>query len=256
MPYETLLYEVADGLAVITLNRPDKFNAFTRKMHAELQDALKGAERDAAVRCIAITGAGKAFCSGQDLTDLTGEPIGNLVRRQYNPLIQKIRSLEKPVLAAINGVAAGAGMALALACDLRVASEKASFTTAFVNIGLVPDSAASYFLPRLVGLTKAAELALLGERISAAEAERIGLVNKVVPEAEFAAAWQAWASKLAAGPRSQGLIKRMLNSSLTNNLEQQLELEAWFQDLAGSSEDAREGIAAFVEKRPPRFQGK
>lgn len=256
MAYETILYEVAGGLATITLNRPDKYNAFTRLMHTELQDALKAAEKDANVRCLTITGAGKAFCSGQDLTDLGGGPIGAAVQRYYNPLVQKLRSMEKPVLAAVNGVAAGAGMALALACDLRVASEKASFTTAFVNIGLVPDTAASYFLPRLVGLGKAAELSLLGERIGAAEAERIGLVNKVVPEADFAAAWQAWAQKLAAGPRSQGLIKRMLSRSLINNLAEQLELEAWFQELAGNSADAGEGIAAFVEKRAPQFKGK
>lgn len=255
MAYETILYAAADGLAVITLNRPEKFNAFTRKLHTELQDALRAAEKDSAVRCLVITGAGKAFCAGQDLTDLGGGPIGEVVRRYYNPLIARLRNLEKPVIAAINGVAAGAGLSLALACDLRVAAATATFTTAFVKIGLVPDSAASYFLPRLVGPARAAELFLLGERIGAAEAERMGLVNKVVPEAEFAAAWQGWAQKLAAGPLAQGLIKRLLNRSLTSSLEQQMELEAWFQELAGASADAGEGIAAFVEKRPARFRG-
>ncbi len=256
MAFETVQYDAAGGLAVITLNRPEKFNSFTRQMHADLQEALKVAEKDSTVRCIVITGAGKAFCAGQDLTDLGDISLGNAVQRYYNPLILKIRSIQKPVLAAVNGVAAGAGMSLALACDLRVASDKAFFTTAFVNIGLVPDSAASYFLPRLVGLTKAAELTLLGERVAAAEAERIGLINKVVPEGEFSSAWQAWANKLASGPCAQGMIKRMLNQSLNNNLEQQLELEAWFQEVIVDSEDAREGIAAFVEKRSPQFKGR
>lgn len=258
MSYETILFEVREGAGHITLNRPDKYNAFTRQLHQELQDALKAAERDRAVRAVVITGAGKAFCSGQDLGEAAAQqgPLGDAVRRLYNPLVQRLRGMEKPVLAAVNGVAAGAGMSLALACDLRIASERASFTTAFVNIGLVPDTAISFVLPRLVGMAKAMELCLMGDRITAADAERLGLVNRTYPEAEFPAAVEQWAARLARGPRSMGYIKRMLNRSVTTpDLDSQLEHEAWFQELASRTGDAREGITAFLEKRPAQFKG-
>jgi 2-(1,2-epoxy-1,2-dihydrophenyl)acetyl-CoA isomerase len=262
MAYETVLYQVDGGVATISLNRPDKLNSFTRQMHQDLMAALKEAEKDQNVRCVVLTGAGRGFCAGQDLDEAMAisqgkseTRLGDVVRKAYNPLITKLATMEKPVLAAINGVAAGAGASLAMACDLRIASDKASFSLAFVKIGLVPDSGASYFLPRLVGLTKAMELCLLGDKIDAAEAERIGLVNKTVPDAEFAATVQAWAQRLAQGPRSMGLIKRQLRHQ-DLDLAGMLEYEAYQQEIAGTSEDAAEGIRSFLEKRAPRYTGR
>lgn len=257
MPYETILYEVTGGVGRITLNRPDKFNSFTEKLHRELQDALKQAERDPAVRSIVLTGAGKAFCAGQDLDEAraTG-PLGDVVRRYYNPLIQKLRSIEKPVIAAVNGAAAGAGASLALACDLVVMSEKAYYMLAFVKVGLVPDSGASYWLPRLIGYHRAMELALSGDRMTAQRALELGLCNKVVPAAELEGAVSEWAGRLAQGPRSMGLIKRQFHRGMSYDLDDLLEYEAFGQEIAGHTADAQEGIAAFLEKREPKFQGK
>ncbi|MGE5703324.1 MAG: enoyl-CoA hydratase-related protein [Clostridia bacterium] len=256
--YETILYEVADGVAIVTMNRPDKFNAFTELMHKEIIAALKQAQKDQAVRCILFTGAGRAFNAGQDLADVQGDNVdfGGMLRNRYNPMIRQFQQTEKPIVAAVNGVAAGAGMSVALACDLRVMSDKASFVNAFVNIGLVPDSGGCYYLPRIVGLGKALELAMLGEKVSAEEAYRIGLVNKVFPADGFAEEALAYARKLAALPtKGIGLIKRTMYKGMQMNLEETLEYEAYSQEIAGSTRDYKEGVAAFMEKRAPVFTG-
>ncbi|WP_197525193.1 enoyl-CoA hydratase-related protein [Symbiobacterium thermophilum] len=245
-----------EGVFRITLNRPERLNAFNQAQHEGLIAALQQAERDPAVRCVVITGEGRAFCAGQDLQSIGDMPIGDLVRRYYNRWIAQIRSLEKPVLAAVNGVAAGAGVSLALACDLIVMAESAAFIQAFARIGLVPDSGASYFLPRLVGYHKAMELALFGDRVSAAEALSLGLCNRVVPDDQFEPAVAEWAGWLARGPRAVGWIKRQLNRGLERSLDEVLALEAYHQEIAAATEDAREGIRAFVERREPRFTGR
>src|SRR5262245_4510382 len=259
MTYETILYEKQNGVAKITLNRPQALNAFTAQMNQELQEALREAEQDAAVRCLLLTGAGRAFSAGQDLKGRTPDQKGSLgesPRERYNPIILRLRRSEKIVIAAVNGVAAGAGCNLALACDLRIASEEARFIQAFVRVGLAPDSGGSFFVPRLVGLSKAFELLLLGEPVDAREAQRIGLVAKVVPAAEFPALMTEVAERIARGPRSIGLIKRALNRSLLPELEAQLEYEAELQEIAGRSADYDEGVRAFLEKRSPVFSGK
>ena len=263
MDYETILYTLEEGVLTITLNRPEVLNAFNRKMTDEIQDALKKAERDPAVRCIVFTGAGRAFSSGEDLKarmaegDGGGGGFGVTLRERYNPIILKIRNIEKPVLASVNGVAAGAGCSLALACDMRIASDKARFIEVFVRVGLVPDSGSCFFLPRLVGLGKALEMAFLGDEVSAEEAARIGLVNRVVPAEELEEATHELALRLAKGPtRAIGLAKRAINRALSMDLEQVLEYEMYAQEIAGASEDHREGIAAFLEKRPPVFRGR
>lgn len=256
MAYETILYEVNRGVGQITLNRPDKLNAFNAQMHKELIAALRQAARDPEVRCLVITGAGRGFCAGQDLADVNGQPIGDLVRQNYNVWVTQIRTMEKPVLAAVNGVAAGAGCSLALASDLIIMADRASLVQAFVKVGLVPDTGASYFLPRLIGYHKAMELALFGEKISAQQAFELGLCNRVVPEAEFEAVVSDWAERLAQGPRSMGWIKRQFTRGLEQDLASVLELEAYGQEAAVQTEDAREAIKAFLEKRPPRFTGR
>jgi len=257
--YETILYEKENGVAKITLNRPQALNAFTPQMNADLQNALKEGDGDDAVRCFLITGAGRAFCAGQDLKGRTPEQKGSLgasLREKYNPIILRMRRTEKIVLAAVNGVAAGAGCNLALACDLRIASDEAKFIEAFVRVGLAPDCGGSFFLPRLVGLSKAMELLLLGEPVDAKEALRIGLVAKVFPSAELPKAAQEMAERIAKGPRSVGLIKRAVNRALLSELEAQLEYEAQLQEIAGRSADFDEGVRAFLEKRQPVFTGK
>ncbi|MBI4523036.1 MAG: enoyl-CoA hydratase/isomerase family protein [Deltaproteobacteria bacterium] len=259
MSYETILYEKQNGVATITLNRPQALNAFTATMNAEVQDALKDADRDRNVRCFLLTGAGRAFCAGQDLRGRTPENKGSLgasLREKYNPIIIKLRRSEKISLAAVNGVAAGAGCNLALACDLRVASQEAKFIQAFVRVGLAPDCGGSYILPRLVGASKAMELLLLGEPVDAEEALRLGLVAKVMPATELLTAARELAETLARGPRSMGLIKRAVNRSLLSELETQLEYEAQLQEIAGRSADFDEGVRAFLEKRSPVFTGK
>ncbi len=257
--YETILYEVNEQVAVITMNRPDKFNAFTEQMNKEIIDALKQAQKDDNVRAILFTGAGKAFNAGQDLGDVQGGNVdfGAFLRNRYNPMVLQFQKTEKPIIAAVNGVAAGAGMSVALACDLRVASEKASFVNAFVNIGLVPDSGGCYFLPRIVGIGKALELAMTGEKTSAQEAYRIGMVNQVFPAETFMEDALAYARKLASLPtRGIGLIKRTMYKGLQMGLEETLEYEAFAQEAAGSTEDHKEGVNAFMEKRVPRFTGR
>jgi 2-(1,2-epoxy-1,2-dihydrophenyl)acetyl-CoA isomerase len=257
--YETIIYEKANGVATITLNRPQALNAFVPQMNKEVLEALKDGDRDAAVRCFAVTGAGRAFCAGQDLKDRTPDQKGSLgssLREKYNPMIRQIRQTEKIVIAAINGVAAGAGCNLALACDLRVASEEAKFIQSFVRVGLAPDSGGSFILPRLVGLSKAMELLLLGEPVDAHEAQRIGLVAKVFPAAEFAASTKEITERVARAPRGIGLIKRAVNHAMLPGFESDLEYEAHLQEIAGRSSDYDEGVRAFLEKRTPVFTGK
>ena len=260
MEYETILYNVDEGVLTITLNRPDVLNAFNRKMTDELQDAFKKAERDPAVRCIVLTGAGRAFSSGEDLKSRSAEgdsDFGSTLRQRYNPLVSKMRNIEKPVLGSINGVAAGAGCSIALACDLRIASEKARFMEVFVRVGLVPDSGSSFLLPRLVGLGKALEMAFLGDEMGAEEALRTGLVNRVVPAEELESATRELALRLAKSPtKAIGLAKRAINRALTMDLDQVLDYEVYGQETAGASDDHKEGIAAFLEKRAPNFTGR
>ena len=259
MAYETITYEIANGIATVTLNRPQALNAFVPQMNKEVLEALKEGERDSAVRCFVITGAGRAFCAGQDLKGRTPEQKGSLgasLREKYNPMIRKIRQTEKIVIAAVNGVAAGAGCNLALACDLRVASEEAKFIQSFVRVGLAPDSGGSFILPRLVGLSKAMELLLLGESIDAHEAQRIGLVAKVFKPEEFSSSTQELADRIARAPRGVGLIKRAVNHAMLPGLEANLEYEACLQEIAGRSADYDEGVRAFLDKRTPVFTGK
>ncbi|HET7628876.1 MAG TPA: enoyl-CoA hydratase-related protein [Bacillales bacterium] len=255
---DTIKRTVEDGVAWITMNRPDKLNAFNKQMHAELKETLKQVKKDNEVRAVVLTGEGRAFCSGQDLADVGEDAdFSEILRKRYNPLIESITSLEKPVIAAVNGTAAGAGMSLALACDFRLAHEKASFIEAFINIGLVPDSGSLYFLPRLVGHAKAMELAVLGEKVRADEAEKLGLVTKVIPDAEWEEAVKAFAERLANMPtKAIGLIKRYMNKSWENDLSEVLENEADAQQIAGYSADYKEGVQAFLEKRKPKFTGK
>lgn len=255
--FETIKYEVKNGVAWLTLNRPDKLNAFTEQMNTEIGQALRDAAKSLEVRCLVITGEGRAFCSGEDLGGLGDETNhGEILRNRYNPMVKQLAALEKPVIAAINGVAAGAGVSLALSCDFRLASEKASLVEAFIHIGLIPDSGNLYYLPRLIGQAKALELAILGEKISAAEAKSIGLVTKVVPVDNWIDEVTAFAERLAKMPtKAIGLIKRYVNESWNCNLEEMLEKEAFGQRTAGLTADHREGVAAFLEKRKPEFKG-
>jgi 2-(1,2-epoxy-1,2-dihydrophenyl)acetyl-CoA isomerase len=254
-----LRFEIADGVATLTLDRPDALNALTTPLKQELLAALRRADSEAAVRAIVLTGAGRAFCAGQDLRERLepgAPPLDEEVRERYNPIILAMRRLAKPIVGAINGVAAGAGASLAFACDLRIAAEGASFLLAFGRIGLIPDSGATWLLPRLIGAARAADLALLGESLSAADAQRIGLVTSVVPEDALAAEAHALAARLAGmAPRALALTKRALERSWTATLEEQLAIEAELQGIVGSTADHAEGIAAFLEKRPPRFTG-
>ena len=259
MAYETIIYEKQNGVATITLNRPQSLNAFIPQMNQEVLQALKESERDGEARCVMITGAGRAFCAGQDLKGRTPEQKGSLgasLREKYNPMIRQIRQMEKIVIAAVNGVAAGAGCNFALACDLRIASEEAKFIQSFVRVGLAPDSGGSFILPRLVGLSKAMELLLLGDTVDAKEAQRIGLVARVFPAAEFAGSARSIAEQVARAPRGIGLIKRAVNRANLAHLEQDLEYEALLQEIAGRSADYDEGVRAFLEKRAPVFTGK
>jgi 2-(1,2-epoxy-1,2-dihydrophenyl)acetyl-CoA isomerase len=257
--YTALRYEVADAVATLTLDRPDARNALDANLKRELLAGVRGADRDPAVRVLVLTGAGSAFCAGQDLREASGPdapPLSQILRETYNPLILAMRRLDKPIVAAVNGVAAGAGLALVLACDIRLAADSATFVLAFGRVGLVPDSGATWFLPRLVGPARATELALLGDPLRAEDAERWGLVNRVVPADSLAETVHTLAARLAQGaPRAIALTKRALNRSLEATLEAQLEDEAALQGIAGRTADHREGVAAFLEKRPPRFTG-
>lgn len=260
--YEFVGYAVADGVAEITLDRPAVLNSFTRPMGRELQAALRAAAEDPAVRAILLTGAGRAFCAGQDLAeavpaDAPAPPIEDIVRETYNPAVLAIRALEKPVIAAVNGVAAGAGANLALACDIVLAADTASFIQAFAKIGLVPDTGGTFFLPRLVGLHRATALMMLGDKLGAEEAHRLGLVWRIYPASQLLEEARMFARHLATQPtRAFGLTKRALNASLGNSLEAQLALEAELQAEAGQTRDFAEGVAAFRQKRTPAFEGR
>lgn len=259
--YQTLLYSVQNGIGTITMNRPDVYNALNEQMKKELNEALKEAERDAAVRCLVLRGAGeKAFCSGQDLKEHSNKETTRSLKQsletRYNPMIRRMRTMEKPIVGMINGVAAGAGMSIALACDLRIMADSAKLIEVFIRIGLVPDSGSHWFLSRLVGMAKAFEYAALGQDIPAAEAERVGLVNKVVPAAELDRTVKEIAERLAKAPtKAIGLIKRTLNKALSSDLDTILEYEATIQEIASLTDDHREGVTAFLEKRPPQFKG-
>lgn len=259
-PYTTLLYTISNSLLTITMNRPESYNALNEQMKKELNDAFREAEKNDAVRCIILRGAGeKAFCSGQDLKEhsTSKRSLKESLEKSYNPLIRKMRTIEKPIIGMINGVAAGAGLSIALACDMRIMSDTAKLIEVFVRIGLVPDSGSHWFLPRLVGMARAFEYAATGRDIEAAEAERVGLVNKVVPSTELERATIEIAEKLSQAPtRAIGLIKRALNKSVTTDLDALLDYEAIMQDLASRTEDYKEGVQAFLEKRPAKFTGK
>lgn len=260
--FQTLLYTLSNGVCTITLNRPEVRNALNEQMKKELNDALKEAEKDPNVRCLVIRGAGeKAFCSGQDLKEHAGKEtrrsLKESLEKSYNPMIRKMRSMEKPIIGMINGVAAGAGLSIALACDMRIMAEHAKLIEVFIRIALVPDSGSHWFLPRLVGMAKAFEYAALGNDITAQEAERVGLVNKVVPAADLEQATMELAEKLAKAPtKSIGLIKRTLNKALSSDLDTLLDYEAYIQEIASLTEDHKEGVQAFLEKRPAQFKGR
>jgi 2-(1,2-epoxy-1,2-dihydrophenyl)acetyl-CoA isomerase len=255
--------ELADGVLRVTLDRPEVLNSFNAAMAAELRAALDAAAGDDAVRAVVLTGAGRAFCAGQDLAAVlprAGEPapdLGDVVRECYNPVVRALRTLEKPVVAAVNGVAAGAGANLALACDFVVAAESASFVQSFCHVGLIPDSLGTWMLPRLVGLARATQLAMLGEKVPARQALEWGMIYAAVPADELAAAAGALAARLAAMPtRGLGLTKRGFNAGLANGMEEQLALEEALQREAGGTADYAEGVRAFVEKRKAGFVGR
>jgi 2-(1,2-epoxy-1,2-dihydrophenyl)acetyl-CoA isomerase len=256
-----VLVSIAGGVMTITLNRPEKLNAFVAEMHGLLREAMTQAERDASIRALLVTGAGRAFCAGQDLAERDmNDPnldLGGGLDANYNPLIRRMRALPKPVIAAVNGVAAGAGANFALACDLVLAARSASFLQAFSKIALVPDCGGTYWLPRLAGLQRAMGMALLAERVSAEDAERWGLVWKVVDDAKLMDEATMLARTLAAGPtHTYGMIKQALYASPDHTLGEQLDLERDFQREVGRHTDYREGVAAFLEKRKPAFTGR
>ena len=253
--------KIENKIAFITLNRPEVFNSFNREMALSLQKTLDDCETNDEIRAIVLRGNGKAFCAGQDLKEVTIPELNpgfkKILEEHYNPIITRIRNIEKPILAAVNGVAAGAGANIALACDVVIASDQASFIQAFSLIGLIPDSGGTFFLPRLIGFQKASALMMLGDKISAEEAEKMGMIYKSVPSEVFESTIQKLATKLANMPtRALALIKKSLNQSLTNDLNSQLDLESKYQIEAAGTEDYAEGVSAFIEKRQPKFKGK
>jgi 2-(1,2-epoxy-1,2-dihydrophenyl)acetyl-CoA isomerase len=259
MPFTTILTDRRDQVLVVSMNRPETYNAVNEAMKRELNEVLKEAEADAAVRCVVLRGAGeKAFCSGQDLKEHkeSSRSLKESLEKSYNPLIKKIRTMEKPVIAMINGVAAGAGCSIALACDMRIMSSSAKLIEVFIRIGLIPDSGSHWFLPRLTGMARAFEYAATGRDIGAEEAERTGLVNRVVPPERLEEVTLETAGGLASGPtRAIGYIKRALNRALSTDLETLLAYEAYLQQAASETSDHKEGLAAFLEKRPAIFRG-
>lgn len=248
------------GVCTLTLNRPEVFNSFNKAMAIALQQALDNCATDESVRAIVITGEGKAFCAGQDLaeaTDPNGPELRSIVRDHYNPIIQRIRTIEKPVIAAVNGVAAGAGANIALACDLTIAKESASFIQAFSKIGLIPDSGGTFFLPRIVGMQKALALMMTGDKVNATQAEAMNMIYKVVADDQFDEEVAKLATTLAAMPtKGLGLTKKAVNQSFSNDLSTQLAVEEVLQTEAGQTYDFNEGVNAFLEKRKPEFKGK
>ena len=262
MNYENILFYIRDGIATLTLNRPDKLNSFTQAMHDEVRHALRLVAGDKSVRVLVLTGAGRGFCAGQDLSDRAVEPgakpvdLGDSVERNYAPLVQSLRALPMPVVCAVNGVAAGAGANIALACDIVIAAHSASFIEAFCKLGLIPDTGGTYFLPRLIGSARAMGLAMLGEKLSAEKAEAWGLIWKAVPDQELAGEVDRLARHFAAAPtKGLAFTKQALHASAHNTLQQQLTLECGMMSELGRSDDYREGVAAFMEKRAPQFKG-
>lgn len=258
MPYEKLLFKTSDGIASLTLNRPDKLNSFDRQMSLEAIDALDKCAQDSTIRAVLITGAGRAFSAGQDLAEAIapGTRIEDILTTQYNPIVRRIRELKKPVIAAVNGVAAGAGANIAFACDLTLAAESASFIQSFINIGLIPDSGGTFTLPRLVGMQRAFGQMVLAPKVSAKEAEAQGMIWMAVPDADLMNEASSLAQKLAVMPtKAIALTKEALNRSMTNSLSQQLDAENELQTIAGRSLDYNEGVKAFLEKRRPMYKG-
>ncbi|MYM74788.1 2-(1,2-epoxy-1,2-dihydrophenyl)acetyl-CoA isomerase [Duganella sp. FT134W] len=269
MDYQNILFDISDGIATLTLNRPDKLNSFTQAMHDEVRHALKrtaAAAADGSARVLVLTGAGRGFCAGQDLSDRAVGPgaagarpvdLGDSVEKNYAPLVQSLRALPLPVIGAINGVAAGAGANIALACDIVLATQSASFVEVFCKLGLIPDTGGTYFLPRLVGSARAMGMAMLGEKLTADKAEAWGLIWKAIPDDAFADEVQAMARHFASAPtKGLAFTKQALYASAQNSLQQQLALECGMMSELGRSDDYREGVAAFMEKRAPQFKGR
>ncbi len=255
----SIIFQINEGVATITLSRPEKLNSFNREMALALQDRLDECEKNISVRCVVITGDGKAFCAGQDLAEVT-DPLGsgmeNILSEQLNPIIIKIRTLSKPVLAVVNGVAAGAGANIALCCDVVIASESASFIQAFSKIGLIPDSGGTYFLPRLIGFQKASAIMMLGDKIPAKDAKEMGMLYEVFPDATLFLEAEKLSARLAALPtKALAFTKQALNASFFQTLDQQLQTEDTLQEKAAGTNDFAEGVQAFLEKRKPDFKG-
>lgn len=259
-----LLVEQKGAVQIITLNRPEKLNSFNDELTFKLQDALKEAEKDSNTRAIILTGAGRGFCAGQDLQSRavsadSGQKVslGDSIRRRYNPIIIRLRRMEKPIICAINGVAAGAGASVTFACDFRFAAEGASFIQSFSKIGLIPDSGSTFFLPRLIGVSRALDLIFTADKLETEEALRLGLINKIVPADQLMSCALEFAERLAKGPtKAYGLTKRAVNRAVFPDLEELLDYEASLQEIAGRSEDFAEGVKAFAEKRQPVYSGK
>jgi len=255
----TILFEIKNSVAFITLNRPDKLNAFDREMSLSLQGALDKCEKNISIRCVYLTGAGRAFSAGQDLSEVDesdGSAMGKILSEHYNPIVKRIRNLNKPIIAAVNGVAAGAGANIALCCDVIAAAESASFIQAFSKIGLIPDSGGTYFLPRLIGFQKASAIMMLGDKISAKEAEEMGMIYKYFPDEIFEKETKKIALTLSILPtRGLAFTKQALNKSFDQSFEQQLRTEDILQQKAADTNDFKEGVKAFKEKRKPDFRG-
>lgn len=257
---ENILFEIQSGVAKITLNRPDKLNSFNRAMSLELISALEQAESDDSVRAILLTGAGRGFCAGQDLSEAVGDDayeIEDIIEKQYNPIVKLLRGIEKPIVCAVNGVAAGAGANIAFACDITIASSDAKFIQSFAAIGLIPDTGGTFYLPRMIGMQNAAALMMTGDRVTADKAKELGLIYDIAPAEKLDENTTELAQKLALMPtKGIGLTKRALNESMSNSFDEQLNLEQKLQKEASESYDYNEGVSAFLEKRKPNFKGK